>query len=198
MFDTIKDFIQRKILRNRQARLNYQYEKGAWDFLKDPVEFERQHLCNQFIQKYKPHSTIIEIGCSEGMFIEHIINKGEYARYLGVDVSDFVVSKATERLGDEKTSFLQNDMDSFTIQEVFDVIFYNESLNYAASIVNTLHYSIKHMMKPDAIFVISLHEHKHSDTYWSEVHKVLKPIESQKVTNQRGVWQVEVLQPIKK
>lgn len=196
MFEKIKSFIARKILRNRQARLNYQYEKGAWEFLKDPIEFERQVVCNQFIQKYKPKSSIIEIGCSEGMFVEHIIKKDEYTRYVGVDVSDYIVQKAASRLADGKTSFMQNDMDNFTINEKFDVVFFNESLNYAHNIVSTLQYSIKHMMQEDGIFVISMHEHKHSPGYWTEVHKLLKPLESKKVSNDRGEWLMEVLKPI--
>jgi trans-aconitate methyltransferase len=196
MLKLITDFIDRKIIRNRQARMNHQYSKGAWEFLKDPIEFERQEVCNLFLQQYKPNSSIIEIGCSEGMFVEHIIKKDTYSKYVGIDVSDYIVQKAAARLTDDKTMFRQDDMDKFTIKEAFDVVFFNESINYAKSITKTLQYASNHLMKPNGIFIISLHEHKHSPGFWQEIHKTLKPLESQRISNRRGNWQVEVLKPI--
>ena len=193
MFKSLSIFIKTKILRNSQARWDRQYQVGIWEGLKDELEMDRQQACRSLINQYKPHSSILEVGCGEGIFIKNIIKKDEYSQYLGLDVSEFVIQKTALELSDSKTKFSQEDMDNFRLKERFDVIFFNESLNYAKNIVATLDYCKTYLSKTDAIFIISLHKHKQSPEHWAEVHKCLKTIDSKSVKNERAEWYIEVL-----
>lgn len=193
MINPILTFFKTKILRDNKARWNKQYEDGKWEGLKDELELERQQVCWQFMNQFKPQGSILEIGCGEGVFAKNVIPTDGFSNYLGVDVSDFIIQKAQSKLANEKTNFVQDDMDDFKLKQPFDIIFFNESLNYAKSISNTLAYCQKYLSAPDAIFVISLHQHKHSPKYWHSIHEKLKPLSSKFVKNERAEWQIEVL-----
>lgn len=193
MFKRLSIFFKTKILRNSQARWDRQYQVGVWEGLKDELEMDRQQACRSFINLYKPQSSILEVGCGEGIFIKNIIKKDEYSQYLGLDVSEFIIQKTALELSDSKTKFSQEDMDNFQLKQPFDVIFFNESLNYAKNIAATLHYCKTYLSKPDAIFIISLHQHKHSAEHWAEIHKCLKTFDSKCVKNSRAEWYIEVL-----
>lgn len=186
-------FFKTKILRDNQARWNKQYQTGEWDGLKDALEIERQEACRQLMLKHKPQGSILEIGCGEGVFIQKVIQKEDYSSYLGLDVSDFIVQKAQKELSDDKTQFAQGDMDNFSLKQPFDIIFFNESLNYAKSISATLNYCKKHLSNPNAVFIISLHEHKHSPKYWNVIHQNLLTLDKELVKNERAEWRIEAL-----
>ncbi len=196
MFNRLSVFFKTKILRDSKARWNKQYEDGIWEGLKDQLETDRQQACRHFIKQYKPDSRILEVGCGEGVFVKNIIQKDEYRQYIGADVSDFVVQKASRELADNKTTFRQEDMDNFELKQPFDVIFFNESLNYAKNITETLCYCKTYLSQPDTIFIISLHKHKHSLKHWAEIHKNLTTIDSKSVKNERAEWWIEVLKAI--
>ncbi len=196
MFNRISVFFKTKILRNSQARWNKQYEDGIWEGLKDQLEADRQQACRHFIKQYKPDSDILEVGCGEGIFVGNIIQKDEYRQYVGADVSDFVIQKTARELTDNKTTFRQEDMDNFQLKQPFDVIFFNESLNYAKNITETLRYCKTYLSQPDAIFIISLHNHKHSPKHWAEIHNNLTPFDSKSVKNERAEWCIEVLKAL--
>lgn len=186
-------FVKTKILRNSEARWDKQYQAGIWEGLKDALEMERQQVCRSLMNQHKPQGSILEVGCGEGIFIKDVIKKDEYSRYVGLDVSPFIIEKVTRALADDKTIFKQEDMDNFQLKERFDIIFFNESLNYAKNISDTLLYCQKFLSKPDAIFIISLHQHKHSHSHWAEIHKNLKPFDSKNVQNERAEWRIEAL-----
>ena len=160
MFKSLSIFIKTKILRNSQARWDRQYQVGVWEGLKDELEMDRQQACRSFINQYKPQSSILEVGCGEGVFIKNIIKKDEYRQYLGLDVSEFVIQKTALELSDSKTKFRQENMDNFRLKEPFDVIFFNESLNYAKNIAATLNYCKTYLSKPDAIFIYTTERKK--------------------------------------
>ena len=194
MINSIISFLKRKILRDPRGRWNYQYAKGQWEGLKDPIEFERQEVCKLFFEKYKSGGSVVEIGCGEGMFVEFILQQQGYSDYCGVDVSDLAIQNA-QKLADNKTKFIIADMDNLDLGKRYDVILYNESINYSKNIERVLKNNIQNLLNPNGIFIISVHNYKHSDEHWSDIHKVLKTIDKKTVKNARSEWNIEVLTP---
>ena len=137
MLDTIISWVKRKILRDSRERWNYQYAKGQWDGLKDGYERERQEMVKAFFIKYANGGSLLEIGAGDGILPELVFQKQHYSTYLGVDVADEVMAKANQRLGDDHHSFVFGDMDDWQIKEKFDVILFNECINYAKNFDKT-------------------------------------------------------------
>lgn len=195
MFEKITSFVRRKILRDPQARWNHQYAKGQWDGLRDAREFERQRACRNLFLKYKKGGSLVEFGCGEGILIEHIFQNADYNRYLGLDISDLAIQKA-QGLANEKTGFFIANMDTDVISEKFDVIFFNESINYSVNIPRLLENCLKNTLGTEGYFLISVHQFKHADNIWQQILTRLKVVEEIEVQNGRSLWKIKVLQPI--
>jgi SAM-dependent methyltransferase len=194
MLNKIQDFFKRKILRDPQARWNHQYAKGVWEGLKNPIEFERQKVCKSFFEKHKPNGNLLEIGCGEGMLIEYIFEGKGYGQYLGIDVSDLAILNC-QKLKNEHTNFIVADMDNLVLSQKYDVILFNESINYSANIPRLLANCVQNILAKDGVFIMSLHQYKHSSQHWKEIHESLQTIDNQQVTNDRSSWDIEVLIP---
>lgn len=192
VFTFISDFIRRKIVRNQRARWNHQYARGQWEGLKDDVELERQEVVKEFFIKYKGTGNLLEFGCGYGVLPDVIFKKKHYSHYLGIDVSDFIINHI-QKLSDSKHRFEVGDIDSFDYKEKYDVVLYNEVINYSKDISLMLNNAYKNGMKAGGIFIISVHEFKRSHQIWENIHKTLDVLESRTIVNSRSRWQVEVL-----
>ena len=71
---------------------------------------------------------ILDVGCGEGPLLEPLRQLG-VGRYLGIDVAETVIERA-QKLADRNTRFLAADAESYTTDERFDAIVFNESLYY--------------------------------------------------------------------
>ena len=192
VFTFISDFIRRKIVRDQRARWNHQYARGQWEGLKDDVELERQEVVKEFFIKYKGTGNLLEFGCGYGVLPDVIFKRQHYSHYLGIDVSDFIINH-TQKLSDSKHRFEVGDIDSFDYKEKYDVVLYNEVINYSKDISLMLNNAYKNGMKAGGIFIISVHEFKRSHQIWENIHKTLDVLESRTIVNSRSRWQVEVL-----
>ena len=193
MFNTIIDFFKRKVIRDQKARWNHQYARGQWEGLKDAKELERQEIIKEYFLKYKGKGgSLIEFGCGFGVLPDVIFKKQDYSHYLGVDVSDFIIEKI-QTLADDRHVFEIGDMENYNFKEKYDVVCFNECINYSKDVPKLLDDCLKNGMKPDAIFIISVHEFKRSPEIWKDIHDNLTVLESRTVVNPTNKWQVEVL-----
>jgi SAM-dependent methyltransferase len=192
LLKTIQDFIDRKIVRSQKARWNHQYAQGKWDGLKDAPELERQNIIKEYFLNYKGEGNMIEFGCGFGVLPDVIFKKQHYSNYLGVDVSDFVIEKI-QNLADSRHIFEVGDMENYTFKEKYDVIVFNEVINYAQNIPKLLADCRQNGLKDGGIFIISVHDYKRSIEHWKDIHSTLQVLESRRVDNGNNRWQVEVL-----
>ncbi len=194
MLDTITSWIKRKILRDTRERWNYQYAKGQWDGLKDGYERERQEVVKAFFIKYANGGSLLEIGAGEGILPELVFQKQHYSTYIGVDVADEVMAKANQRLGDDRHHFVFGDMDNWQIKEKFDVILFNECINYAKNFDTTWTETLK-SLNDGGIFIVSVHEYKGSPQIWASFDQNFTVLEEKLVQNEFSKWMVKVGKP---
>jgi SAM-dependent methyltransferase len=192
MFDKIVNFIHRKLFRSRTARWNHQYAQGQWEGLKDEAELERQQVIKFFFDAFKPNSNLLEFGCGFGVLPAAVFEKKDYAKYLGVDVSDFVIAK-TQHLVDQRTFFEVGDMENYVFKEKWDAIVFNECIYYAKDVPKLIAHCVQNGLKKDGILIVSSHEFKRSPEIWRDLLQQLSILDEKIVENERSRWRIAVL-----
>ena len=193
MINAFMDFFQRKVVRSQKARWNHQYAKGQWDGLKADIELERQVIIKDYFLKYKGEGgSLLEFGCGFGVLPDVIFKKQHYSHYVGVDVSDFIINEI-QTLADSRHVFEIGDMENYAFKEKYDVIAFNECINYAKDISKLLDDCVKNGLKKDGIFIISVHKFKRSPEIWQAIHAHLTVLETKTIVKPHNTWQVEVL-----
>jgi 2-polyprenyl-6-hydroxyphenyl methylase/3-demethylubiquinone-9 3-methyltransferase len=187
-------WFKRKILRDSRERWNYQYAKGQWDGLKDSRERERQEVVKDYFIRYANGGKLLEIGAGDGILPELVFQKQHYSSYVGVDVADEVMDKANKRLGDSRHKFMFGDMNDWQITEKFDVVLFNECINYAQNLDKTWKDALKNLNE-NGIFIVSMHEHKRSPEIWAAFDRHFTILEQKLVQNDYSKWMVKVAKP---
>ena len=105
---------------------NLKYFQGKWKFMEtENIRYESIYkLINVKDTKY----AILDLGCGYGTLLNYF-KKEDYSNYLGVDLSNYVISKAKKR-NYLKSDFLSYNIQKFTPQTKFDVIIFNEVIYY--------------------------------------------------------------------
>jgi trans-aconitate methyltransferase len=187
-------WFKRKVLRDSRERWNYQYAKGQWDGLKADYERERQETVRDYFIRHKNGGSLLEIGAGDGILPELVFQKQHYSTYVGVDVADEVIAKCNERLGDDRHKFMFGDMNDWTIEGSFDVVLFNEAINYARNLDKTLTDARKNLAA-DGVFIVSMHEHKRSPEIWAAFDRHFDVLEQRLVENDFSKWRVKVGKP---
>ena len=130
-----------------------EYASGRWSYLKTLAEEGHYLIIASYVCRLKPDCSVLDVGCGEGVLLAAFRRFG-YRRYLGLDVSETAI-KTANRDADERTSFQAVHGDSFTNDEQFDVIVFNETLYYFADPARTVQ-TYAAFLKPDGVFVISM------------------------------------------
>jgi SAM-dependent methyltransferase len=125
-----RGFIQRhgpEFLKRRQW--NQEFSSGRWNCL-DNTGDDRVHL---LIENYSNKGNILDLGCGSGTTsIE--VNAGEYAWYMGVDISDVAIQKARKRAEESgrlnQNEYFQSDILTYTPGRKCDVILFGDSIYY--------------------------------------------------------------------
>ena len=110
------------------ALWNEQYRAGLWSYLRDPAELARYGVLAAFCERLTPCRRVLDVGCGEGI-LRDFLRRGEYQRYLGIDVSEVAI-EAARRGADGRDELLVADAERFTSEERFDAVVLNESLYY--------------------------------------------------------------------
>ncbi|GAA4446378.1 hypothetical protein GCM10023189_01440 [Nibrella saemangeumensis] len=193
VLDRVVSFVQRKILRSYKARLDHQYKHGGWAWLGRLDELAHHQILAGYFNYLKKEGSILDLGCGEGV-LNDSIQKSNYSRYVGVDLSSEAARIGNEKRGDEKTRFYQGNMDTYVPEGKFDVICINEAL-YFSSNPNKLLNRLQAHLEPDGFFMISLLSPK-GDTIWSDLYQQYEFLDENKVTNIRNVtWTCRILKP---
>lgn len=130
-----------------------EYASGRWGFLNTLAEEGHYLIIASYACRLKPDCSVLDVGCGEGV-LQGAFRRFGYRRYLGLDISETAIARAS-RNADERTSFQAVHGDSFTTDERFDVIVFNETLYYFADPARTVQ-TYAAFLKPDGIFVISM------------------------------------------
>lgn len=192
-WNKVVSFVQRKLFRNYRARLDYQYKNGGWDWLGRLDELAHHQILAGYFCHLKKGGTILDLGSGEGL-LNQSIQKGNYSRYVGVDLSGEAARIGNEKRGDDQTRFYQGNMDTYVPDGQFDVIVINEALYFSKDPVKLLKRLEAHLA-PDGFFLISLLVPK-GDAIWNSLYTHYEFLDENQVTNIRNVtWMCRMLKP---
>lgn len=113
-----------------------------------------------------PNSEILDVGCAAGTIAAALPT---YKKYLGTDVSSVAIKEANEQ-SLPNTEFAVSDMRTFTTDQSWDVVMFNEVLYYIderESVEQVLRYS--KFLRQNGLIVISMKDDAKS-------HYILKKI----------------------
>ena len=176
--------------------LDAEYAAGSWDYLRGPTEVARFAVIAGYIQYFRRGARVLEIGCGEGLLQERL-HADTYSRYLGVDVSAEAIRRACRRQG-PRVSFVREDADTFVPAERFDVIVFNECLEYFADPLSTVR-RYDSALCPDGLFMISMFaglDTRRTVKIWKRLKSRYRFKVETDVTDRSGYsWHIAVAEP---
>jgi ubiquinone/menaquinone biosynthesis C-methylase UbiE len=110
------------------ALLDAQYEAAEWDYLRSLEEVPRLGVVSSYCRALGAGGAILEIGCGEALLFEHL-DSGKYAHFMGIDISDLAIAR-TRRFWSDSVEFRVADAELFVPDRKFDLIVFNEVLEY--------------------------------------------------------------------
>jgi 2-polyprenyl-3-methyl-5-hydroxy-6-metoxy-1,4-benzoquinol methylase len=178
--------------------LNAEYARGDWSYLRNDSELARFYVISGYIQHYSPNARVLEIGCGEGILQERLCT-GTFSRYLGVDISTEAIAKANAKAND-RISFLAADANTFTPGEQFDVVVFNECLEYFRDPLAAVR-RYESALTKNGVMIVSMFagvETMRTNKIW----KVLRTRyrfrqETQVGTTSGYVWNIKVTTPVR-
>ena len=148
-----------------------EYRDGAWNYLSGIDSVAGLAAVMGYCQHLAPR-TILDAGCGEGLLAEKL-RLLDHDYYLGLDISQEAVTRATRKLGNMRTEFAIADLHRFQSGRRFDAIIFNQSLYYLSDPAAVLtRYAA--MLNPDGHFIISMVDQPRTRTLWPLVEKALQ------------------------
>lgn len=117
-----------------QALLDAEYRSGVWDYLNGLDELSRFSVIAGYCHFLAPGGSILEVGCGAGT-LQSRLDAAKYTRYVGIDISTVAIRRAKERENGQAT-FVASDAATYAPAAPFDLIVFNESLEYFADPVS--------------------------------------------------------------
>lgn len=176
--------------------LDAEYAAGVWDYLRGIDELPRFSIVAGYCRHFSPGGSILEIGCGEGILRERL-NSSDYSRYVGIDISAEAIRRASPKQ-DSKTVFISHDASDFSSSEHFDIIVFNESLEYFADPL-ALVQRYEQFLQPGGRFIVSMFIGRHTvrtDRIWKRLATVYPTRAEAQVWTKPGLsWRIKVYSP---
>lgn len=188
----------RKMAGGRE-RLDAEYARGSWDYLRGPGELARFSVLAGYCHYLKPGGRILEIGCGEGILQERL-DRSRYSRYVGLDISAEAIARAEVREpgADGRAAFVCADAAAWEPGETFDLIAFNECLEYFDDPVALVR-RYEPALAPHGLFLVSMFaglDTTRTRRIWRWLEEVYRVEDATRVTNHAGLtWVLKVLRP---
>lgn len=183
-------------MKGEKEVLETEYAKGSWDYLRNINELPRFSIVAGYCHYFNEMGTILEIGCGEGILQEKL-NPHKYKRYVGIDISEEAIRRAAHKQN-EKNVFQAEDASTFSPSEKFDIIVFNECLEYFDD-PQKLVKRYEPFLEKNGIFIVSMFAG--TDTVRTKrIWRMLESIYSVKAkamvsTRSSYFWNIKVLVP---
>lgn len=183
-------------MKGEKEVLETEYAKGSWDYLRNINELPRFSIVAGYCHYFNEMGTILEIGCGEGILQEKL-NPDKYKRYVGIDISEEAIRRAAHKQ-DEKNGFQAEDASTFIPSEKFDIIVFNECLEYFDD-PQKLVKRYEPFLEKNGIFIVSMFAG--TDTVRTKrIWRILESVYSVKAkatvsTRYSYFWNIKVLVP---
>ena len=130
-----------------------QYAAGRWDYLAQLPELARFSVLAGYICHLKPGGAVLDAGCGQGALLSRLPSAC-YSRYVGIDLSASAISVA-QRQQSNRSSFLAVDCETYSPEERFDIIVFNEVLCCLRDPLSTTERYAR-SLRPDGLLLVSL------------------------------------------
>ena len=178
----LRRFIKKKAVTKEQWE--GQYSSGGWSFLNTIHEAAHYSIITGYLDYFKKHDLILDVGCGEGVLQQRIQNIG-YKKYVGIDFSLEAINKAKLRENNQ-TVFIQTQAEEFNSEKnSFDAIIFNEVLYYLESPLEVVK-KYEQFLQPGGILIISMCVHRKSSFIWKKLDNHYSFIDETKVINKKG------------
>jgi SAM-dependent methyltransferase len=176
-----------------QEQWEKEYRDGCWRRLQDARELAHYSVITGYYTYYRPGGSLLDVGCGEGVLQRRLRPLG-YSRYLGIDRSQEAIRRAqTQR--EAHTEFRCADAETYSPQDRFDVIIFNELLYYLKDPVDVVR-RLALALNPGGIVIISMLRGTSSRQIWRSLDRCMPIEDGVTVTHcSVGSWDVKVVRP---
>jgi len=196
--------ISRKVISKIKSRYTYvpvhitesewdsMYEDGSWDRIAQIDELARYCIIGGYIIFQQQDCKILDLACGEGLLKTRLCNS--YSRYIGIDASPAAIRMAKQH-EDSKSEFMIGAMGTFSIDERFHIIVFNECLYYLNKPIKIINAYEKNL-EPGGAFIISMHSTDNNGKLWKLIDDSFDILDYVSVTNAKGIsWIIKVIRP---
>lgn len=176
--------------------LDEQYAGGTWEYLRGIGELPRFSVVVGYCHFLKPGGSIVEIGAGDGILHDRL-DHAKVGSYLGIDISEEAIARMAARR-DERNSFIAADAARFEPPGTYDLIVFNEVLEYFDDPLGVVRHW-QRFLAPDGAIIVSMFSGlttARSDRIWRELGREYRQEASTQVQNEaRYRWVIKVLSP---
>lgn len=140
-----------------------QYRSGYWEYLDRLENIGGLLTVFGYCQFLEPNS-ILDVCCGEGLLAKKL-KVLPYKELVGIDISSEAIAKAEQLRGDERTRFVVCDAQRFSPETLFDVIIFNQCLNYMPKPQDMIRQYAK-FLNPTGRMIISLYDAGRTRAAW--------------------------------
>jgi 2-polyprenyl-6-hydroxyphenyl methylase/3-demethylubiquinone-9 3-methyltransferase len=134
---------------------------------------------------------VLDHGCGEGILKQHL-NAACYSRYLGVDLSSDAVAMAMNGKADEKSHFVEGNVETFQPDGGYDIILFNEVLYYLKDPLATV-MRYEPYLNPRGVIIVSMFDMMKSRKVWRQLDTRYAMAEASRAVNHGGhSWSIRV------
>ena len=174
-----------------RARWEHEYGGDRWSYLAGLDEAAHYSVIVGYYALLQPGGSVLDVGCGEGI-LQGRLAPHLYRRYLGIDFAASAIERVAARR-DPTTDFQVADATSFTTDQAFDVIIFNESLYYfrdpAAVVERYLEF-----LAGDGVAIVSMVIARNRIAIWNALAPLVETVDETTVFNRVGVgWTVKAL-----
>jgi 2-polyprenyl-3-methyl-5-hydroxy-6-metoxy-1,4-benzoquinol methylase len=174
-----------------QARWERDYASGRWSYLAGLDELAHYSVIVGYYAFLKPGGSVLDVGCGEGILQSRLAPHG-YRRYLGIDFAANAINEVSTRRG-PASDFQVADAATFTTDQTFDVIIFNESLYYFRDPLSVVE-QYRAFLASDGVFIVSMVIARNHIPIWNAISGVLEVVDETTVFNRSALgWTVKVL-----
>jgi trans-aconitate methyltransferase len=174
-----------------------QFHDDAWSYLDSEEESARYYTIIRFYEQFNREAALLDVGCGKGVLYKYFQQELQLpgTHYMGIDISENATAAAAQRF--PTTTFKQVDFEYEKLDRKFDLIVFNETLNYFTRPLNTLKKCQEENLQSGGAFIVSLWDYSGHAGIWKQLDKQYKTLLQEEVTNAKGQkWQVKLLQPL--
>jgi 2-polyprenyl-3-methyl-5-hydroxy-6-metoxy-1,4-benzoquinol methylase len=177
------------------ATWDMEYEAGKWKTrFEELTEMPRYAVIAGYSMTINPAASVLDIGCGAGHLWSWLRQESQH-RYLGVDISGVAIQQARQRALSSRAEFRVGNATTFTPDDRFDVIVFNEVLYYLTQPELALQ-RYENFLTPKGVFVVSMCRSAEALRTWRRCTTRLNVLDEVRVSSSNALeWHVWLCRP---